>query len=587
MTNGASGSSTSDAVDLPKRDAWIALAVCVVLALAWTIPLSRERAMGWDESMHVAWPAARIAADLRALDLGGVAREVLGCAQYPFVWPLAAGVVEAVVGTNEHVLRVLTTLAWCATLFGIVLVARELVAALRRARGERAGDRWVPFVAVAFAAACPLALAFAGTLFLEVPSACVMTWALRAWLVRARSKNTPRERRAELVAGAWIAIALFTKFNYGLMLGAALALDWAIELVRELRAGRTRAFARRTAWLALVPAIACAWWFVLPLPEGSVVAAQHRAAFMDFLAGNRDFKPTPTALRVLWAGEWFAWTPRALVLEIALALVALRWLRSGALCPVLALLGLTVLPIALHPFHLDRFDVVCGPALCICAAVGAGTALAHVAPSLRMVAALGAVGLCAVFPSLDREALARACGQLPDAEPVRAYVLETLGSWHDLTGDRALPTAGLPRAEHDALVALVLAKAGLGERVGWIGMSNELSPAALELALGAREPGRLRRTPRELDLDVAYFAVDPRWDDARLAAWARGFDVIVTTDPIDLKGRAGDAGRAFLKGYVERLLALGWSRAPIGTVSIARPLKDALDVTVYACRPNR
>src|SRR5262245_14459103 len=203
-----SASAGTAAARGPSRDTLIAGGLCAVLALFWTLGLSDARAWGWDESMHAELPAVRMLLALRAFEPGAFFAALHDCDQYPFVWPLVLAVVQLVTGVSEHACRVAGTLAWCATLFGVYLVARE-------ALGTGTGARRAAFAALVLAALSPLALVFSGTLFLEVPAACASVWALRAWLVRRRFPS----RRAELLAGAWIALAFFTKFNYGLMLG--------------------------------------------------------------------------------------------------------------------------------------------------------------------------------------------------------------------------------------------------------------------------------------------------------------------------------------------------------------------------------
>ena len=104
-----------------RRGAWAAAGAAAFLAVAWSVPISMERSAGWDESMHVALPAARIALALRA----GAAREaidaVLDCSQYPFVHPALLGSIEFAIGVSERAARVLGTVLWATTHFGLFL----------------------------------------------------------------------------------------------------------------------------------------------------------------------------------------------------------------------------------------------------------------------------------------------------------------------------------------------------------------------------------------------------------------------------------------------------------------------------------
>jgi len=551
----------------------LAAGLCALAALCWTLPLSDARAWGWDESMHAELPAVRMLLALRAGELGALFDALHDCDQYPFVWPLVLLLVQLVTGVSEHACRVAGTLAWCATLFGVFLVARE---GLVVGRGERAA-RLAPFLALLVAALSPVALAFSGTLFFEVPATCAAVWTLRAWLVRRRLGT----RRAGLCAGAWIAAAFFTKFNYGLMLGLGLALDWLWESIVALRQGELRAQLVRTGWLVLVPALAGAWWFLLPLPGGLELGAEHRQVFAAFLHENRGRPYEPWTTRLLYLGNYLSFTPRLFVLQLGLALVALAALREASVRTWWLVLLASYVPMALHPFHLERFVIVCVPALALLAAAGARRLLA----SRRGGLALGALlAVALVAPALDREPLAARAGRL-SAEPgaLRDYQLGLQREQRDLSGGRALPTAGLERAEHEALSALLAAEIGPEERVGWIGMSSEYGPAVLHLALLARggTPERFRREV-VCTLDVDYFGNDPGWDDGRLLGWASTFDLVIWCQPVDLKDRVGRRG---LSGYGPRLAAMGGRDRVLGQVSIARPLRDPCVVTVHAWRP--
>src|SRR6185436_3018739 len=180
-------------------------------------------------------------------DVRGAFDALLGCSQYPFVYPAFLAAVEGIFGFGEATCRAATTALWCGAIFGVFLLAREV---------EEEGIG--PWIAAAFAALSPMALAFAGTLFLEVPFACASVFAIRAWIRRRRRPGTA----GELAAGAWIALCLFTKWDYGLLLCAGLAVDWTFDAILAFRAGERRAFLARSAALAAVPTFLSLWWFV-------------------------------------------------------------------------------------------------------------------------------------------------------------------------------------------------------------------------------------------------------------------------------------------------------------------------------------
>jgi len=207
----------TSAMDGRRAATWIAFAAAIVLALAWTIPLSREKSWGWDESMHAELPAARMLVALELGRIGDAADALLGCAQYPFVYPSVLAAVELVFGMSEQVARVLGTLLWCAALFGLFLLGREIADRLERAQrdagrgrddgSERANAerawRMVPWLTMALGALSPLALAYSGTLFLEVPFTCVAVFALRAWMRRENEIDASADRpRSDLATGA-------------------------------------------------------------------------------------------------------------------------------------------------------------------------------------------------------------------------------------------------------------------------------------------------------------------------------------------------------------------------------------------------
>ena len=134
---------------------------------------------------------------------------------------------------------------------------------------------------------------------------------------------------------------------------------------------------------------------------------------------------------------------------------------------------------------------------------------------------------------------------------------------------------------------------GPGAKFGWLGINTELSPAALHIGAVARggDPARLRRDAGLVrgdgnpDLCMTFQGVDPGWNDDQLRAWSQGFEVIFMTTPPGLKPRSN---RAFIRGYQERLVALGdFTPVELGKVEVAQLLKRPLQVSLYALRRNR
>ena len=229
-----------------------AAGVCLILVLFWGLTLETPSTWGWDESMQVAAPAARMAVGLREGRLSDFNEALLGCDQYPPVVPLLVAAAELgfggldgddAPGDAERIARgTITALAALALLL-CGLAAFELGQVVRP--GSRAG--WIAAgVAAGLFAASPLVQAYSSTLFLEVPAACSVAFCL--WL-RARAVRDPSPLR-EVALGLGLAAAFFIKFNYGVLLVAALATDALAGVVSTLLQRRADPSTRGGAALA-------------------------------------------------------------------------------------------------------------------------------------------------------------------------------------------------------------------------------------------------------------------------------------------------------------------------------------------------
>jgi hypothetical protein len=531
--------------------------------------------------MHAELPAVRMLLFARDGDWASALHALHDCQRYPFVWPVCLALVQAFTGVSEIACRMAGRWIWAIGLFGLFLVARELVARLWEARGRAGrGDELVPWLALVMAAASPLALSFSGTLFLEMPFVVVSIFALRAWLRRGRGRVELRE----LAAGAWLALALFTKFNYGLLLGFGLTLALIVEAVLEARAGRLRGLLARDAWLALIPALGAVWWFLLPLPEGLEMGRAHREALVAFLTGNLDPSMwTDPRLLPIHATCFLVWAPRVLAVMLLGAAATLAWIRARPIWTLWLAWVASTLPVLLHPFHDDRFLLPGAVFLWVLAALGIARALPRNG-KLR-AGALAALALAlTVFPDVDAMLMLRWTGLAnPDQH---AYQQEMLASFRDLRAGRRLETNGFARAEVEALLDLLEAEVQPTDHVAWIGMTQNFSPAAMHVGLVARGAG----APEEIRsglldasfIDLGY--VDPNWSDERLLAWAAAYTLILTTNPIDM---AGNPNRAFMARYRDALRASHrFEERPLGTVTIHRP-RGEIAVELFALRPRR
>jgi hypothetical protein len=566
------------------RRAGLAALACALVTAFWIATLDVRRAWGWDEAMHAELPAARLLLAARAGDGEAFWTALHACQQYPFGWPLVLALVQAVTGLSETAARVAGLVAWGGTLFGVYALGVEVGRAQRRdGGGPRPGEDLLPWLALALAALSPLALGYAQSLFLEVPSALVSAWALVAWLRRGNRRGEPGSRGRELLAGALLTAAFFTKFNYGTLLIAACGLDALLELLVARRAGRLGPELRALGWLATPVALGLGWWFLLPLPLGPGVAAEHRRVFLEFLAGNLGMATTPWQRRVVFWTVMFAPTARLFLLELVGVLAALPALRraGGRLLGCAALV--TGLPVWLHTFQLDRFLIPAGPALWTLAALGLAPLL-PLTPRRRGLVLAGLAALTLLWPQADGPWVGRRLGLVPEAEPGRTYVEEQLAGYHRLGAGRRTWTPGIERAAARELLDLAVGAVGPGEAVGWIGNPTEVPPAALHLALleASGDEARFLRDAHR-PVDVSFNHIDPGWSDAELGAFVERFDVVLSTDPPDLAGRAE---RAFVRGYATRLVgALGWRAELLGRVAIPRESRPDLEVALYALRP--
>jgi hypothetical protein len=229
----------------------------------------------------------------------------------------------------------------------------------------------------------------------------------------------------------------------------------------------------------------------------------------------------------------------------------------------------------LHPFFLDRF--LLAPAVILFALAGLGWARALTGGRASRVVA-GAVGAAALaaWAIVPTFTLASRFGfPVSDDAQVAAYQRDYI---EEALGPVALPASnGLDRAAHEDLLARIAAAVGPRERVGWVGQSQEVSPASLHFGLLARggAPERFRADAAgPMDLQPVPGLADPELDDVALLAWAAGFDALVMCAPVDLKGRRGRAWIA--ERQHAPLLASGWSATSLGVVEVAKPGAPAL-----------
>lgn len=580
MYEDAAGSSEPrPAGDLPARIARVlALAMLCALPFLRFVTQPDVPAWGWDESMHAELPAVRMLLHATRGETRSAAGALLECAQYPFAYPVLLAGAQGMFGVSEWTGRWLTVALFSVAILGLWRIGRELGRRPGLASGCSAPGLWIALVA----ATCPLAHRFAGTLFLEVPFTCVAVLTVLAWLRRAPAAPGPRLGREVLAGGLWL-VCFFTKFNYALLLGLGLGLDWLWDAVAAGRRGELASCARRSGALVALPALGLAWWFLLPLPGGLDHAALHSRAFLGFLRGNLEMAPVSGAMRTLhWVG---AFVPRPAVF-VALcigALASLRFLRQPPVRTLWILLLATGVPVWLHPFHLDRFLIPGAIPIWILAGLGwsslASRAVAR--PALPITALL--VVLLALPVSTDR--VAGWVGIASASERVRAYQRRVFADW---AWGRGVASQGLAREQAERLGDLVAAEVGPDARVGWLALSSEYSPAALHVDLlrrGGSAERFLRDAQRSPDVGGALPGHPaPDWKPEVFERFASGFDVFFWTRPLDLKGRPGRPGfERYLTWLTEDL---GWRSRRLGQLQVDRSPGEPLAVEVFAARPD-
>ena len=202
---------------------------------------------------------------------------------------------------------------------------------------------------------------------------------------------------------------------------------------------------------------------------------------------------------------------------------------------------------------------------------------------------LGALGVAAALTfAIPRHAWAGTLGLLSDDPETLALQVREFDEDMSLFG--RVPTSGLSRATHDALADLLEEVVGPDERVVWIGMSSEFSPAALHLALLARSGDRARflRDAHE-PMDIVNVAgktppdVGPRARAGRVGRLLEGADVVLMTAPADLKGRARPD---FQVRWMAPVVEAGWAPREVGRVLVERPGGEDLEVILFAARPD-
>ena len=576
-----------------------ALVLLIALPAHLMVAAGRDVAgLGWDEAMHAALPAARMLLGVQMGELGHAADALAGCDRYPFVFPLVLAVGQGLVGIGQDEARWIALLLWFIVgLWGVLRLGQEVWADQEGETPPRHAEHLL--VPLALFALAPLLWRYAATLFLEVPFLVMATHTLASWIHLRRTPGTPW---SAIRAGIWMALCVFTKFNYGLLLLGALGLDIVVgRIVSERSASTpTTTGTKNRPWLFWLPLFLLSlWWFVLPWPGALGLAGQHRDALVGFLGGNLNGGGLPWTWRALDFLTGASVHPIVVLFAGAGVLASLRQLSRPSVRTLWLVLLCLGIPISLHPFHLDRLLIPTLLPFLILASVGwigLGPVVSGSRP-WKQPLILGAV-LAAGLTLSSRHTAARALGLLKDSNPNSARLIDYLDRRQALFGE--VPTAGLPRSSLEEMLDLIGAKVGPEQGVAWIGMSSELSPASLHLGLLERGGSRmrfLRDAHRKMDIVPNFGAADPLAPpqftdlterDAYLEETFARFDWVLTCSPVDLKGRAARKPIAenFHRPLGERLgyqgSRLGSVRVPSGNPDPDLAAKEAVLVTLWA-----
>lgn len=557
--------------------------VALLVGIVGALSVSMEQSMGWDEAMHLATPAGAVSLALKEGAFREALEVLLDCERYPPFVPALHGLIGALFDPSELLLRQLQRGLFGVAALGVFLLVRAVVAKDPEDDLPE-GALVAPWLAVGLWVLSPLAVAFSGTLFLEVPFAALSTLAVAGWVQRTRRRSS----RVEWWTGLALAACLFTKWNYGLLLGGALAVDHVLEGLGHLAHRRwrdLRRFGLATLRLGGPTALACLWWFVLPWPAGAETAATHREAVASFLAGNTELGRTASTRRWL---DWLTFlvpSPRVLVWCALGAALCLRSAHERGMRVLLLVFLLAGVPVWSHAFHLERFLLPGAPFLFGLAALGVSPFLVRLGlpPLVSLVALLGSGFL---FPAADSLAVLHALGL---ANPSKQdYQQAVMAERRSVLPSRPVPTSGLPREVHDALVSLLADLPDDGRRLGWLGLSQAFPPGAWGFGLLTRGESRERGEAllRARDLEERFLTLDNfdrGWTVEELEAWSAGFGRILSTQPIDLVSSRRDWLGPLRAQLIERG---GFEQRVLGTVRVPRPEGVVREVQVGELVPR-
>ena len=237
--------------------------------MAWLLfDLRRTMSPGWDEA-SIGANALTLADLLRRGEFAAAFDDFHRARFYPPLGWLGHTIAFLTIGEHWRDARIVTVLAWGASVLIAARLARRLVAS------ELADAAAIATVIFAFLSW--LAVDLASIAMLE--SWCSLAIGATALLfVRAHERGT---RASGLAAGLSLGVLSLVKYNYGVLgyaiFGAAEGYGCLRSWILARRGAPDESHTKRVVpWIALGAAIIPVWWYVLPLPAGLATARQHR-----------------------------------------------------------------------------------------------------------------------------------------------------------------------------------------------------------------------------------------------------------------------------------------------------------------------
>lgn len=232
-----------------KKNKLVVLGVVCPLVIIFVFQfVSRPQLAGWDEAGYIL-QGYRLNQALRSFDWPGLVGLTRNQVFYPFFQSWFLGLATLPLGYSISTARLVSLLLlWPLSLL-FWMMAEEL----------RPGSRWWPVVVLGLILSSPTILYFFSLAMME-GLGLLLTMICLWFYWRAREKGRPV---FFFLTGLTAQAVIFTKYNYGLVLGALLALEGLIWFAEK------KGYRKKKTWLSLfwlfAPILALSlWWFLLP-----------------------------------------------------------------------------------------------------------------------------------------------------------------------------------------------------------------------------------------------------------------------------------------------------------------------------------